>query len=223
MSLAAGVSDSVSISGIRMTNRALWCRVCSVASTLVLVACSSTTTPVQSLIDAQYAHDVRVRDCNGPALSLPSALRAQLQPRTGMMQPDDHWADLAEKIPGGFAGVLLIDGQPSMWLVHPEQEAAAKAALLTDPSFGNFDFRRAQVLQARWDFAQLVDWYNYLMTTGIWTNSGLVSGDKDERINRIRYGVKDEASQQELVRRLEALDVPCNLIQVGLESPPVTL
>jgi len=121
------------------------------------------------------------------------------------------------------AGVLLIDGQPSMWLVHPEQEAAAKAALLTDPSFGNFDFRRAQVLQARWDFAQLVDWYNYLMTTGIWTNSGLVSGDKDERINRIRYGVKDEASQQELVRRLEALDVPCNLIQVGLESPPVTL
>jgi hypothetical protein len=190
---------------------------------LVFVACSSTTAPIQLPIDAQYANDVHVRDCNGPALSLPSALRAQLAPRTDMMQPDDHWADLAEKVPGGFAGILFLLGQPTMWLVHPEQEEAAKLALASDPTFGSFDIRGAQVLKARWDFAQLVDWFNYLNGTDIWRNSGFTSADKDERINRIRYGVKDEASRAELVRRLEALNVPCNLIQIALENPIVAL
>jgi hypothetical protein len=137
------------------------------------------------------------------------------------MVPDDHWADLAEKIPGGFAGVLFIQGKPTIWLVHPEDGAAAKTALLADPSFGNFDIQGAQVLQARWDFAQLVDWYNYLLGTDIWSNTGIVMGDKDEGINRIRYGVKDEASRRELVRRLEALNVPCDLIRIGLQSPVI--
>lgn len=189
-----------------------------IAATLVL-ACSSSVGPSQLSVDPRYANDVLVRDCKGPALSLPDQLRAQLHPRTGLMRPDDHWADLAESIPGGFAGVLFIQGKPTMWLVHPEEVAAAKAALLADPTFGNFDIRGAEVLKARWDFAQLVDWYNYLNGTGVWSTPGMVTGDKDERINRIRYGVKDEAGRAELVRRLEALNVPCDLIHIGLESP----
>lgn len=201
-----------------MMNRAFSRRTFSLAVTFVIAACSSSVAPLQAPIDPIYAHDVVVRDCKGPALNLPAGLRAQLPPRTGQDIPDDHWADLAEKIPGGFAGVLLIQGKPAMWLVRPEEAAAAKAALLTDPSFGNFDFRKAQVFKARWDFAQLVDWYNYLLGKDIWSTAGIVNGDKHEGINRIRYGVLDEASRTELVRKLEALNVPCDLIRIGLES-----
>ena len=161
-----------------------------------------------------------VRDCKGPALSLPDSLRARLRPRTGFW-PDDYWADLAEKIPGGFAGVLRIQGKPTIWLVRPGDADAAKAALLSDPNFRNFDVRGAQVLKARWDFAQLVDWYDYLIGTDIWSSVGILSGDKQEGINRIRFGVKDEASRGALVRKLEALNVPCDLIHIGLERPEV--
>jgi hypothetical protein len=189
---------------------------------VTVMACGSSTAPIQLGMDPRYANDVQVRDCDGPALSLPSGLRAQLPARTGIMMPDEHWADLAEKGPGGFAGILLTQGKPTLMLVHPEQEAAAKAFLMADPSFGSFDIRGAQVVKARWDFAQLVDWYDYLNGTGIW-QLGITMGDKNEAINRIRYGVLDEASRTALVAKLNALNVPCQLIQVGIESAVIAL
>jgi hypothetical protein len=136
------------------------------------------------------------------------------------MVPDDHWADLAERIPGGFAGVLYSNGKPVLMLTRPDQAAGAKAALAADPTFRGFDIPHAEVRKARWDFAQLEDWYRYLVGfTSVWNTTGMAVGDKNEGTNRIYFGIETEAGRQELERKLLAVNVPCDLIQIGIASP----
>jgi len=140
------------------------------------------------------------------------------------MVPDDHWADLAERVPGGFAGTLYLDGKPTLMLTHPEQASEAKNALVSDPSFRGFNLMGAQVLQARWDFAQLVDWYNYLVRrASVWDTKGMVSGDKNERTNRIHFGIETDSGRRQLMEKLSALHLPCDLIRIEIESPVRTL
>lgn len=178
-------------------------------------ACSGSTQPEQAILNRSL---VRVADCIGPARSLDPAIAATLPPRTGQMRPDDQWADLAQQVPGGFAGVLYIDGKPVLMLTDPTQEAAAKKALA--PSIPGFDVVGAEVHQARWNFAQLVDWYNYLGTrTSVWQTPGMTAGDKDEAINRIRYGVVDAAARDKLVQILAGIDLPCDLIAIEITGP----
>lgn len=178
-------------------------------------ACSDATqpdrlTPVPSM--------TRVADCNGPARSLDPAIAASLPPRTGYMTPDDKWADLAARVPGGFAGILYVDSKPVLMLTDPSQAPAAKAALAGE--IPSFDIPGAEVRKARWDFAQLVDWYNYLGIRGpVWQTPGMTSGDKDEAINRIRYGVLDSASRARLASSLAGMDLPCDLIAIEITGP----
>ena len=137
------------------------------------------------------------------------------------MQPDDQWADLAESVPGGFAGFIRDDGKLVLFLTDPSQATAAKAALAGKTGY---DVREAQVRQARWDFAQLVNWFNYLsQQSTLWSNSGLASADKNEAINRIVYGTVDSASRLLLIQRLEGLDLPCDLIRVEVTGRVVAL
>src|SRR5512138_1209470 len=109
---------------------------------------------------------VRVRDCEGPAASLAPELAAKLAPRTGNMQPDDLWADLAATVPGGFGGIILSStGQPVVFLTDTSKATEARRALAGKISY--LDVSSAVVRPARWDFAQLVDWFNYFNTTSI--------------------------------------------------------
>src|SRR3954465_14225613 len=138
-------------------------------ATAVLCACSASSTTQIAKRDILPSNDLKVADCDGPPVSLPSDLRARLGPRTGQMVPDDHWADLAERIPGGFAGVLYADGKPVLMLTRPDEAIGAKKALSSDPTFNGFDVEGAELRKARWDFAQLVDWYRYLVgNTSVW-------------------------------------------------------
>ena len=181
------------------------------------VACTEVTRPRQ--LKASF---VKVPDCAGPATSLDPSLAATLPPRDGSMNPDDHWADLAKRTPGGFAGIMLADGTPTLMLTDPSKAAEAKQALA--PSFPSFDIRGAQVREARWNFAQLVDWYNYLaQKTSVWATPGITSGDKDEAANRIGYGVEDSTSLGNLVRKLSAMDLPCDLINVRVTGRAILL
>jgi hypothetical protein len=134
------------------------------------------------------------------------------------MHPDDQWADIAETIPGGFAGIIYDQGKPTILLTHPERASAVKQALASRLEFRDFDIENAQVIKVRWDFAQLVDWYNYLMRSGILDSVAMASGDKNEGINRIRFGVETESDRRKLVRMLTELGVPCDLITVGVEQ-----
>jgi len=186
------------------------------ATLLVVASCSSAVEP-----DAESSLGSRVGDCSGPATSLDPARAAALPPRSPAMHPDTRWAELAARVPGGFAGVLYEDGRPLLMLVHPEQGAAAKSALA--PLLPDFDVAGASVRRARWDFAQLVDWYDYLtVATDVWATPGITLGDKDERLNRIVFGVTDAAARERLETRLGALDLPCDLVAVTVSGPITT-
>jgi hypothetical protein len=117
---------------------------------------------------------------------------------------------------------MYVDSKPVLMLTDPEQAAAARHALA--PEFVGFDINGAEVRRVRWDFAQLVDWYNYLSVRGPdWRTVGMTSGDKDEALNRIRYGVLDEAARDRLLQSLAGMDLPCDLIAVEITGPIVTL
>ena len=189
------------------------------ATPFLLCACSAGAASHPAENNVPHSDSLRVADCDGPAVSLPRNLRALLGPRTGQMIPDDHWADLAERIPGGFAGVLYSKGTPVLMLTRPQEAIEAKRVLALDPTFNGFDISRAQVRKARWDFAQLVDWYRYLVGhTSVWNTPGMAGGDKNEGANRIYFGIETEAGRLELRRKLLAANVPCDLILIGLQS-----
>ncbi len=161
---------------------------------------------------------IRVRDCEGPATSLPEAIVATLPSRNGT-SIDHVYATLATEVPGGFAGVLFDDGQPVLLLTRPDEAAAAKAALAGKLS--SFPIASAQVRQARWDFGQIFDWFNYLMTQPSVHSVGFLSADKDEAANRVAFGVRDEETRMRLAKVLAALDIPCDLVLIRIVEPMV--
>jgi len=181
----------------------------------IFAACSEATQP-DRLTPAPSV--TRLADCNGPARSLDPAIAASLPARTGLMTPDDAWADLAKRVPGGFAGILYVEGTPVLMLTDPSQAAAAKDALAIEIPW--FDIRGAEVRKARWDFGQLADWYNYLGIRGpVWQTPGVTTADKNEAINRIQYGVLDSASRTRLVSSLAGISLPCDLIAIEITGP----
>jgi hypothetical protein len=187
------------------------------------VACRDAVVPPATqpaVLPTAHAGTVLVRDCVGPATSVPAELAAAIPPRTGKMVPDDRWADLAATVPGGFAGFFLRNGQPVIQLARPAEEAEAKAALA--PLYPHFPVAGASVQHARWDFAQLVDWFNYLSgETPLWSHN-VTSGDKDELLNRLVFGVADSASLVQVQVMLESLPVPCRLVVLRIQPPIVS-
>jgi hypothetical protein len=176
---------------------------------IALAGCRAVGTPVAS---TPPAPPIRLAQCDGPALSLPDSLARQLPRRTGRMIPDDRWADLATTIPGGFAGVLYDSAHsPILLLVDPAQATAAKQALDGKISF---PVQQATVRRARWDFAQLVDWFNYLHP-----RLGVpVTADKDEARNRIRLSVTSVELRDRVISALAQLPLPCDLVVVDLNG-----
>jgi hypothetical protein len=98
-------------------------------------------------------------------------------------------------------------------LTQPERALEAKESLTK--SVPGFPFATATVRQARWDFAQLVDWYNYLRPRITVPN---VTSDKDEGINRIRLSVTSIAARDSLVSALSRFPLPCDLVVVDLNG-----
>jgi hypothetical protein len=142
----------------------------------------------------------------GEARSLDPSLR--LPPVTGTLTIDDQWAAIARQVPGGWGGIFLINGRGTMYLVHPEQLKDAIAALT---ALG-FDVRISNVVRARWDFAQLYDWYRYINVQA-WQVAGFHDSGIDEMQNRLFYGV-DSSAVSRFKDLLQSLDLPCDLVTV---------
>ena len=198
----------------------------TVALAVAGASCSSATDPASRDPGAvRRAAGLRVRDCEGPATSLAASLAAGLAPRQGLMVPDDRWADLAATVPGGFAGVFYDEGRPVLMLTRPDEAAAAKAALAPRLGSGGFDVAGAEVRQARWDFAQLHDWFAYLNTQAtVWDRANKVTiADTDEVANRIVIGAADAAARDRLAATLTSLGLPCDLVVVKIQAPAVSL
>lgn len=191
------------------------------ASALVLSACSHAASPTPTMSTRPLAGPprpgvpaVHLAQCTGPATSLPDSLARLVSPMMARMNGDTQWANLARTIPGGFAGYLYDETHtPILWLTHPDRAAEAKEALTRNTP--GFPFAMATVREARWDFAQLVDWYNYLFPR---IPVAITLGDKDESINRIHFAVRSIAARDSLVSALSALSVPCDLVVVDLNG-----
>jgi hypothetical protein len=140
---------------------------------------------------------------------------------------DEIWVTLARTVPGGVGGVFVDKGVGYLWLVDPAKRSEAIAAL-SATSFGaslqqaNFPLQNVVVLKARWDFAQLADWYAYVLPRAVFGVRWSFA-DIQEARNRLEFGVVDETARVDLERRLQALDLPCNLIAIQIRPPAVAL
>ena len=145
---------------------------------------------------------------------MPAAIRESLAPfPTGREATiDDRWAVTAREIPGGFAGIIL-EGGPVVFLVDTTKRAAALQALIARGAIPGRHPARARVRKARWDFAQLHEWYEYVNghVTG---DPGFAMSDIDEGDNRLTYGVGDEAARERFAALLAGLPIPCGLVVV---------
>jgi hypothetical protein len=163
---------------------------------------------------------ISVNDCAGPATSESAPITA-----TFGRTIDDDWADIARTTPGGFAGVIYAtpDGDPTILLTDTTQAAAAKSALkpLLAQMNPMFDVSGAAIRQARWNAAQLQDWYHYLVVQPIWAGSNVTAADIDEAANRIRINTMDSISQASFASRLEGMGLPCALVVVGISKGAV--
>jgi hypothetical protein len=137
---------------------------------------------------------------------------------------DEIWVILARQAPGGVGGIFVDEGGAYLWLVDPSKRSEAIAAIAASPlgsGMGGF-LEGAVVLKARWDFAQLADWFAYVLPRALhhvrWS-----SADIQESRNRLEFSVVDEAARRELERRLQALDLPCNLIAIRIKPYAVLL
>ena len=153
----------------------------------------------------------------------PSAPGPSLNPRLVVPGPippvtiDDQWAAIARTVPGGWGGMFLVSGTPTIYLVDPSKRSEAVAALYAaGVGRPSYDVRQAQVLRGRWDFGQLYDWYNYINSVAFARVPGLASTDIDEKQNRLVYGMVDDNSKSQLQALFQSLGVPCELAVVNV-------
>ncbi len=181
----------------------------------VALACSAPTSTADRDPRASSSTAMRVMDCEGPARSLADSLVIKNLGPSHLRTVDDLWTDIARTTPGGFAGLTSYpDGHRILMLTSPRDSAAAKAALV--PLFPGVDVKGAVVQQARWTFAQLAEWYYYLISIPSPRNAHITLTGIGRVDNRIDYGVADEAGREVLVEQLKTLNLPCDLMLIDI-------
>ena len=212
--------------------------VCVVSAVVSLHACHSPTArppaeparaPVIAPSDTSWARLSHSCPADAPIrLAPPRAPPAAGRVRTR----DDHAAELARRVPGGYGG-LYVEYDPPLqpdgairfetrraivFLVDTTQtEVALRALASTAPTQLGLNVAHARTRPARWSFAELYDWYGLLHNI-VW-REGVVSSDIDEKQNRIVYGVQNAAGRERLERQLARLDLPCFLVGVLVARP----
>jgi hypothetical protein len=167
--------------------------------------------------------------------NLDAARRDSIGPGDPHDVPDTHWAEVARRFPGGFAGVYLEDlprdangntRRPQRFVVRfvrPKEGRAQLSRLLPAISrdVGGILIDSASVViePAQWDFAQLDEWRRYLSPRlGV---RGISMTDADEAANRVVYGVVSDAARDTVRARLRALRAPCGLVELKKMDYPL--
>jgi hypothetical protein len=73
-------------------------------------------------------------------------------------------------------------------------------------------FGGATVRAARWNFAELAEWYRYFQIQPF--EAQISSADIDEATKRITFGAPDSTSRAKIEQSLAKLDVPCYLVAI---------
>ena len=140
---------------------------------------------------------------------------------------DRLMARLARQLPGGWAFGPGVDSSRrwAVWLRDTAQKSAAIAALdLLAPPTLRFlaDHHDAVIVhQARWDYAELFDWVEYLRkhAEGTARGTGINMSGIDSRNNRIVFGIETRESLPRMVSWLVESGIPCRLVVVELIGP----
>ena len=139
----------------------------------------------------------------------PSPAQGQNVPYTEW--PDDHWAEIAHRVPG-FAGWWLDGGTIVLWLVDTTQRDAALQAVAAElPRRYSHNVR---VRKADFDFIQLRDWKNLAIG-----DSSVVWSDADELQNRVVVGVVDSGSLASTRERLVAAGITSAALVLEIDGP----
>lgn len=159
---------------------------------------------------------------NAPATPLPQAARRTLLPDDDPNGPRAARAALARVVPGGFGGFYLdlTDQTPTILLTDPSRRAEAIAVLSRRGIDGRAVGPDVRVRHARWNYAQLYDWFQYLLPRIANVQIDIVSLSISESNNRIEYGVASEIGRRRLEQRLKQLGVPCFLVAIDVEPYP---
>ncbi len=142
------------------------------------------------------------------------------------LHADQLSAWLARRVPGGWAYGPSIDGSnhATLWLRDPSQKRAAIAALdsLAPPNqlFPATRPDSVVALPARWDYAELYDWMEYLQgALGGARGSGVNGWGIDTSHNRILFGVETRETLPTMVSWLVGKGIPCGLVAVEVTGP----
>ena len=159
--------------------------------------------------------------CDGsePARDLPAAVRDSLldaNEHDRISRPEEGTARFSRELPGGYAGIWLVDEEPVMAMVDPTHAEVVRVALNDRLGGSGLSLSpESPVVQVRWSFAQLWEWYTYLESV-IVAPEAFVWVDLDERRNRIVVGLTSHSAREDLAARLNAREVPCHLILLEL-------
>lgn len=145
----------------------------------------------------------------------------------GKLHPDRLNAWLARRVPGGWAFGPTIDGSnhTTLWLRDPTQKRAAIAALhsLAPPNhfFPATLPDSVVALPARWDYAELYDWMQYLQTAlaGGALGTGVNMWGIEPAQNRILFGIETRETLATMVKWLVEKGIPCRLVAVEVSGP----
>lgn len=187
-------------------------------ATLVLAAaCSDPTQPPIDPAKEAVRELLRYPDCAGPATSVDPAFDVTL-PLETYLRAHELFAALAKELPGGFAGVFHDKDQPVLLLTDPAQSSTVKEALAPYVlNLSPIDLARAEVRAARWDFAQLSNWYTYIFRhTSVGATPGITRSDTDVALNRILVSVESVAARDRVVNALRDVGLPCDLIALEI-------
>lgn len=187
---------------------------CAVA--IATAGCTDATSPGSDADPFSWAATGGVCTDETPISPLPDSLRAALPEAGAFRTSDQDQVEFARRVPGGYAGRYLEDGELVIMLVDTTQLDAVVAELELTSWYRPEAVVRAR--QARWDFGQLYDWYRHLAQY-IHVVDGLTMTDIDEVENRIQYGVISEAARAELVAVLQTAAISCHLVATAIVEP----
>jgi hypothetical protein len=127
-------------------------------------------------------------------------------------------ARMTADVPGGFAGTLVEHGRTIVLLADPAQRDAARTALNGLSMTGPRDFTHAEFRKATWTLGELVAWYRFIVANA--RSTAVRSSYINQPGNRIVLTVANGTDRQSVIRRLESLNLPCDLVNVEILGAP---
>lgn len=128
---------------------------------------------------------------------------------------DDKFLDVAAKVPG-FGGMFVDGDTLKVYLSNPSQKPAIETAIAS--TFGRERAKNIQILQGKYNFAQLKEWNN--RAGELFDMQGTVYTDVDEKENRVKIGI-DSSDFKVVEKRLDQLGIPRDAVIIEKTDPIV--